>query len=99
MGLKLESRELGLCPKCTAPLEFTYTLTGPEGGDSITVSLIAECGICGYRESRSLVFPLTALYTIRHLFQPTVKIFIERVRLAYELKRIEELKVTLGAEA
>ncbi|MDM7274569.1 MAG: hypothetical protein P3X22_000365 [Thermoprotei archaeon] len=98
MSLKLEFRELGLCSRCSAPIEYSYTLSGPEDGGSVRVFLTVDCGVCGFKESKNMVFPLNALYSIRYMFHPTVKIFLEKVRLAAELKKSEEVKVVAGAQ-
>ncbi|MCS7107370.1 MAG: hypothetical protein NZ902_04630 [Acidilobaceae archaeon] len=92
MSTKAEFRELGLCQKCSAPLEYTYVISGPEG-EGARVSVYADCSICGHKESKSLVFPIYALYSLRHLFRPNVKLFVERLRLAYELNRVEEMEI------
>lgn len=96
MSVKLEFREVGLCPRCSAPIEYSYSLSGPEGDDGIRVYVTSECSVCGFRESKNLLFPLSPMYSIRHLFQPTVKIFIEKVRLTSELKRMEGARVVGG---
>jgi hypothetical protein len=88
LSVKLELREVGLCPKCSAPIEYLYTLSGPEGEGGVRVYVVSECPVCGFRDSKNLLFPLDPVYSIRHLFQPTVKIFIEKVKLAKELKRV-----------
>jgi hypothetical protein len=96
LSVKLEFREIGLCPKCSAPIEYYYTLSGPEGEDGVRIYVISECPICGFKDSKNLLFPIDPVHSIRHLFQPTVKIFIEKVKLAKELKRFEEAKVVGG---
>jgi len=96
LSIRLEFREVGLCPKCSAPIEYLYTLSGPEGEDGVRVYMVSECPICGFRESKNLLFPLEPFYNIRHLFQPTIKIFVEKVKLTKELKRVKEAKVIGG---
>ncbi len=93
LSVKLEFREIGLCPKCSAPIEYLYTLSGPEGEDGVRVYVVSECPICGFKESKNLLFPLDPFYSIRHLFQPTVKIFVEKVKLTRELRRAGEAKI------
>jgi len=93
LSVKLDFREVGLCPKCSAPIEYSYTLSGPEGEDGVRIYVSCECPVCGFRESRNLLFPLGPLYSIRHLFQPTIKIYLEKVRLTSELKKLEKASI------
>ncbi|MEN2999315.1 MAG: hypothetical protein ABDH61_01895 [Acidilobaceae archaeon] len=92
MSVRAEFRELGLCQRCSAPVEYVYLISGPEG-DGVRVNVYADCSICGHKESKDFIYPLNALYSLRHLFQPNVKLFLERIRLTYELKRAEEIEV------
>lgn len=91
MSIKGELRELGPCQRCSSPTEYIYQLSGPEG-EGVRISVHSECPICGYKELKTLIFPLTALYSIRHLLDPAAKILVERMALVRELKSAEEAR-------
>jgi hypothetical protein len=55
LSVKLELREVGLCPKCSAPIEYLYTLSGPEGEGGVRVYVVSECPVCGFRDSKNLL--------------------------------------------
>lgn len=89
MSVKGELRELGPCQRCSTPIEYVYQLVGPEE-DGVRISVSSECPVCGHKESKTLIFPIVALYNIRHILDPAAKIMIERMMLVRELKRSEE---------
>ncbi|MEM0341023.1 MAG: hypothetical protein QXN05_05350 [Acidilobaceae archaeon] len=84
-SLHHEVREYGLCPNCSTPVEYKYVLNGPEGS-GLRVQYHVSCEICGFSESKILIFPIDALFYIRMLFEPSTRIFIEKVRIASEIK-------------
>ncbi|MEM1873944.1 MAG: hypothetical protein QXS85_05085 [Acidilobaceae archaeon] len=83
--LRHEVREYGLCPNCSTPAEYRYALSGPEGG-GVRVQYSVSCEICGFSEQKVMVFPLDALYSIRMLLEPSTRVFVEKVKIASEIK-------------
>lgn len=81
--LEQEVIESGLCPKCNAPTDHHYVITGPYEGVEhlVRIHYTLNCGICGYKESRRMYIPLEAMHSLRYLLIPSVRLFLERVYL------------------
>lgn len=98
MSLRHEVREYGLCPNCSTPAEYRYTLSGPEGG-GVRIEYTVVCEICGFSEAKILVFPVDALYSIRMLLEPSTRIFIEKVKIVGEIKTYAKSSEGSGRES
>lgn len=84
--MKEEIMEVGVCPRCGAPLaRFTYTIEGPldgsQGKSIVRVHYRSECGVCGFSESRKIAMPLTAAYSLRYMFTSKARIALEKIWL------------------
>ena len=99
MGLVRERIvEAGLCPSCGAPAtEYEYVVEGPlESGGSTWARIIynVRCAVCKYSETKKIMIPLKALYSLRYLISPTARIAIEKIWL---VKEVKEGKVRAGS--
>jgi len=84
---KMKVRGEALCPKCGSIGIYEYVLEGPfeasskEKSDIIEISYTFRCLVCGYRERKKILVSLQGLYPLRHLLNPEVKVFLEKVYL------------------
>ncbi|MEB3787591.1 MAG: hypothetical protein GSR78_02410 [Desulfurococcales archaeon] len=74
--MKTGIKEPGVCPECMAPVEYEYTF---ELGDdsSVAVRINVECPVCGYRDTKKIVFPLRALSAFKYLLKPEARLIVE----------------------
>ncbi len=78
--MRIEHSELGLCPKCDAPVaEYHYTLEGPLNGGTVSVTVSIRCPVCGYSSEKKILFPVKALYLIRYMLAPPLRPKVEKL--------------------
>lgn len=86
-------KTIGDCPKCGAPgASYEYVVEGPidDERENARVKAIIECPICGYRETRAIVFPVKALYLIRMMLVPELRPAVEKLYLLYKIRVLGE---------
>ncbi len=86
--MELEYSELGFCPRCDAPgAEYRYVLTGPRGDATVVVEARIQCPVCGYRSVKRIAFPLEALYAIRYMLVPSLRVGVEKMYVAARIAK------------
>ncbi len=91
--VRQEYKTIGDCPKCGAPgASYEYVVEGPIGDDreNARVQATIRCPFCGYVETRSIVFPVKALYLIRMMLVPELRPAVEKLYLLYKIRVLGE---------
>ena len=91
--MKHEFKEVGPCPRCGGPGEYTYIIEWPAGEDedNVIVTINFSCTVCGYKiSSEKIVIPIKALYLLRALMIPKTRPFIEKIFLASKIRLTDD---------
>ncbi len=91
--MKQEFKEIGPCPRCGGPGEYTYTIEWPfdEDQENVMITISFSCTVCGYKlDSEKVVVPVKALYLLRGILIPKLRPFIEKIFLASNIRLVEE---------
>jgi len=89
---KLKIRGEAICPKCGSIGIYEYILERPletsseEKSDVIEINYTFRCLVCNYKERKKILVSLQGLYPLRHLLNPEVKVFLEKIYLVSKEK-------------
>jgi len=85
VALKQDIREFGICSECGGIAVYSYRLE-LAGESETSVSVSVSCSMCGYRDSKRIIMPNTALYLMRYLFKPEARLFAEKAYIVPSLR-------------
>ncbi len=83
---------VGDCPKCGAPTaSYKYTVRGPFGDEreNVEIEVSIKCDMCGYSDTKKIIFPVKALWLVKYLLVPEVRPYVEKLYLLHKVRIVE----------